>query len=99
MDRGIFETIYCQPLIKTTTDQLSELYRDSYGQEPFVRVLAEPPAIKNVNFTNFCDIFPVYAQGKIVVFSAIDNLIKGAAGQAIQNMNIICELPETLGLL
>ena len=99
MDRGIAETIYCQPMEKVTPQQLARLYENFYADEPFVRVGKAPPATKNVAFSNFCDVYATVAHGKVVVFSAIDNLIKGAAGQAVQNMNLICELPETMGLL
>ena len=99
MDRGIGESIYCHPLTKVRQKDLTQLYRNIYAKEPFVRVLDHPPATKDVSFTNFCDVYPTVAKGKVVVFSAIDNLVKGAAGQAIQNMNIICGLPETMGLL
>jgi len=99
MDRGIAESIYCRPTRTVKAAELLDLYRAFYASEPFVRVLTKPPATKNVSYTNFCDVFPTFVGGKIAVFSAIDNLIKGAAGQAIQNMNIICGLPETMGLL
>lgn len=99
MDRGILETIYCQPLTSTSEKELLNLYRSFYADEPFVRVLDGPPKTKDVTGTNFCDVFVTVAKHKIIVFSAIDNLIKGAAGQAIQNMNIICGLDETMGLL
>ncbi|MBN1765512.1 MAG: N-acetyl-gamma-glutamyl-phosphate reductase [Sedimentisphaerales bacterium] len=98
-DRGIYESVYCHPLEKISDDMLLQLYHDFYAGEPFVRVLAKPPAVKDVAFTNFCDIFPTQARGKMMVFSAIDNLIKGAAGQAVQNMNLICGFEETMGLL
>ncbi|MCF7956908.1 MAG: N-acetyl-gamma-glutamyl-phosphate reductase [Phycisphaerae bacterium] len=99
IDRGIAETIYCQPMGKVTHDDLSKLFNRFYADEPFVRILDKPAAIKNVAHTNYCDIFPTVAKGKVIIFSAIDNLVKGAAGQAIQNMNIIFGLEETLGLL
>lgn len=98
-DRGIGESIYCQPLKRVTSKDLLDLYQSFYKDEPFVRILNQPPAIKDVAHTNYCDIFPVVVQNRIVLFSAIDNLIKGAAGQAIQNMNLICNLNETAGLL
>ena len=98
-DRGISETIYCRPLADLTGEKISSLFNDFYADEPFVRVLEKPPTTKNVAYTNYCDVFAAPARGKIVIFSAIDNLIKGAAGQAVQNMNIICDLPETMGLL
>lgn len=99
MDRGIFETIYCRPTADTAPEKLIPLFQSYYADEPFIRILHEPPKTKNVAHTNFCDIFPTVAKGKIIVFSTIDNLIKGAAGQAVQNMNLICQLPETMGLL
>ena len=99
MDRGIAETIYCKPLAKVVQQDLIQLYRDFYADEPFVRVLEAPPSTKSVAFSNYCDVYPTVAKDRIIAFSAIDNLVKGAAGQAIQNMNIICNLPETMGLL
>jgi N-acetyl-gamma-glutamyl-phosphate reductase len=97
-DRGILSTVYCQPKKKTTGEQLSELYKDFYASELFVQISNEAPAVKNVAGTNYCHIHPAFVKGKIVIFSAIDNLVKGASGQAIQNMNIIFGLEETLGL-
>ena len=99
MDRGIGESIYCRPTEKVTAEQLGNLYREFYAEERFVRVLGKPPATKQVAYSNFCDVFATVAGGKVVVFSAIDNLVKGAAGQAVQNMNIICGLEEGMGLL
>jgi N-acetyl-gamma-glutamyl-phosphate reductase len=63
-----------------------------------VQICKDSPAVKDVAGTNYCHIFPTCVKGWIIVFSAIDNLIKGASGQAIQNMNIIFGLEETLGL-
>jgi len=97
-DRGILSTIYCQPKQKVGSKQLSELYNDFYSGEPFVQILNNPPAVKDVWGTNYCHIFPTVVKGRVVVFSAIDNLVKGASGQAIQNMNIVFGLEETLGL-
>jgi len=97
-DRGILSSVYCQPQKDVTAEDLSQLYRDFYAHEPFVRICDESPTVKNVAATNYCHIFPAATKGKIVVFSAIDNLVKGASGQAIQNMNIIFGLEETLGL-
>ena len=79
------------------------LYADAYADEPFVRVRDEPPNVKDVRDTNFCDLtvrlVDAGEETNIVVFAAIDNLIKGASGQAIQNMNAVFELEETCGLL
>ena len=98
-DRGILSTVYCKPKEKVNNDQLIRLYSDFYKGEPFVQICQNPPAVKDVAGTNNCHIFPAFVKGKIVSFSAIDNLVKGASGQAIQNMNIIFDLEETLGLL
>ncbi len=97
-DRGILSSVYCQPKGKTSSEQLLKLYNDFYANEPFVRICSNSPAVKDVAGTNYCHIFPTFVKGMIVSFSAIDNLVKGAAGQAIQNMNIIFGLEETLGL-
>ncbi len=96
-DRGILSSVYCQPKAKTDTEKLLKLYRDFYGTEPFVQICEGAPAVKDVAGTNYCHIFPTCVKGTVVVFSAIDNLVKGASGQAIQNMNIIFGLEETLG--
>ncbi len=97
-DRGILSTVYCQPKGKTRGEQLTKLYKDFYSGEPFVQILNNAPAVKDVAETNYCHIFVSCVKDKIVVFSAIDNLVKGASGQAIQNMNIIFGFEETLGL-
>jgi N-acetyl-gamma-glutamyl-phosphate reductase len=97
-DRGILSSVYCVPKGKVTAEQLDKLYRDFYTDEPFVQICSDSPSVKDVAKTNFCQIFATMVKGKVVVFSAIDNLVKGASGQAIQNMNIICDLDETLGL-
>jgi len=97
-DRGILSTVYCDPKKDLSQDELNEIYNTFYHSEPFVQVLNGPPAVKNVAKSNYCHVYPTAAKGKIICFSAIDNLIKGASGQAIQNMNIIFGLDETLGL-
>jgi N-acetyl-gamma-glutamyl-phosphate reductase len=98
-DRGILSTVYCQPKGKTNSEQLAKLYEDFYADEPFIQMRNDAPGVKEVAGTNYCHIFISCVKGKIVVFSAIDNLVKGASGQAVQNMNIIFGLDETLGLL
>jgi len=97
-DRGILSTVYCRPVQQLTSQQLLQLYTDFYAKEPFVRVVKNAPAVKDVAGTNYCHVFPALVKDSVVVFSAIDNLVKGASGQAIQNMNIIFGLEETLGL-
>ena len=98
-DRGILSTVYCQPKGKLDNEQLEKLYHEFYTNERFVRVCKNAPGVKDVAGTNYCHIFPTIVKGTIVSFSAIDNLVKGASGQAIQNMNIIFGLDETLGLI
>jgi N-acetyl-gamma-glutamyl-phosphate reductase len=106
-DRGILSTVYCQPVChsqrseesKITDEQLRKLFLDFYSDEPFVVIVDASPEVKDVAGTNYCHIFPTIVKDRVVVFSAIDNLIKGASGQAIQNMNIIFGIDETLGLL
>jgi N-acetyl-gamma-glutamyl-phosphate reductase len=97
-DRGILSTVYCQPTGKVNDKQLLKLYRDFYKAEPFVQICTDTVAVKDVAGTNQCHIFVTCVKGRIVAFSAIDNLVKGASGQAVQNMNIIFGLKETLGL-
>jgi N-acetyl-gamma-glutamyl-phosphate reductase len=98
-DRGILSTVYCEPTGKTDTEQLMKLYEDFYADEPFVQVRADAPAVKDVAGTNYCHVSVACVKGTIVCFSAIDNLVKGASGQAIQNMNILFGLEETMGLV
>ncbi|HUW18977.1 MAG TPA: N-acetyl-gamma-glutamyl-phosphate reductase [Sedimentisphaerales bacterium] len=98
-DRGILSTVYCQPKGKVTGEQLPKLYKDFYAGEPFVQIVTGSPAVKDVAGTNYCHIFATVVKGRIVSFSAIDNLVKGASGQAVQNMNIVFGLEETLGLV
>ena len=102
MDRGILSTIYATPKKALTSETLAALYRDFYAGEPFVRVLpaGSLPSTAFVRGSNFCDIAPLldHRTGRIIVVSAIDNLVKGASGQAVQNMNLICGFPETMGL-
>ncbi len=100
-DRGILSSIYARPKVSVSKEKLGELYSKFYNSEFFVRVLNGPPHLKAVTRSNFCDIYPtISVDGKtIIIFSAIDNLIKGASGQAIQNLNIICGFNESEGLL
>ncbi len=97
-DRGILSTVYSEPKQDISNDKLLQLYKDFYSGEPFVQVRKDTPGVKDVAGTNYCHVFPAIVKGRIVTFSAIDNLVKGASGQAIQNMNILFGLKETLGL-
>ena len=99
LDRGILETIYVK---KTRKGQnIVELYKKFYKKEPFIRIKKEGefPRIKDVVRTNFCDIGIKDEGENLIIVSVIDNLIKGASGQAVQNMNIMCKFPEGAALL
>jgi N-acetyl-gamma-glutamyl-phosphate reductase len=100
VDRGILTTIYARPTGKMDEIKLKELYTAFYTNAPFVRLRKQEPAIKDVRGTNYCDLFVTYDKrtNMVIVISVIDNLIKGAAGQAVQNMNIMFGLEETKGL-
>jgi len=103
IDRGILETIYFRSRKLSSAAELLEIYSRRYEKEPFVRIYApgELPDIRSVEHTNFCDIGVKFdpATGRAVVVTVIDNLGKGAAGQAIQNMNLMLGVEETEGLL
>ena len=103
MSRGILSTIYAKLSSPVTDAEIKELYESFYKDESFVRLCAPGayPATQFVRGSNFCDIgFKADNRtGRIVILAVIDNLVKGAAGQAVQNMNLMCGLPETRGLL
>jgi len=100
MTRGILTTAYATLAGKREIEEIRKLYADFYKDEPFVRVTDSPPHTKHTFGSNFCLVYPAIDQrtGRLIVISAIDNLVKGASGQAIQNMNIMLGLPETTGL-
>jgi len=103
IERGILSTIYLKkkPKAKLKAKSVLELYKNFYKNEPFIRIRPEGdfPRIKDVVKTNFCDIGVKDFGSTIIVISVIDNLLKGAASQAVQNMNIMYKLPEKTGLL
>lgn len=102
VNRGILSTCYASLVGPGSTSELLKTYQAFYANERFVRLLPEGelPNIAMVRGTNFCDIGLVVdpRTGRVVVVSVIDNLVKGAAGQAVQNMNLMCALDENLGL-
>jgi len=102
MNRGILETIYLQVTKPISTQEIVKIYKRFYQKEPFVRIFENDlPSIKSIYKTNFCDIGLKYDREKhlLIVVSVIDNLLKGAAGQAVQNFNIMHGFPEISGLL
>ena len=100
MDRGILTTIYARALGKAGPERVVEVWEEAYRDEPFVRVLRESlPETKWVTGTNLCLLGACEgAGGTVVLFSAIDNLIKGASGQAVQNFNLLFGIDETTAL-
>jgi N-acetyl-gamma-glutamyl-phosphate reductase len=99
--RGIYCTAHARLAGGVSADDARELYRSTYRGEPFVRIRENAPELTHVTHTNYCDIFVTVdpGSGQLIVVSAIDNLVKGAAGQAIQNMNILLGIPEATGLV
>ncbi len=106
MTRGILATCYA-PLMPDwpaggpdPQAAIREVYAEFYAGEPFVKVVDQPPATKQTRGSNLCLIYPTvdHRSGRLVIISVLDNLVKGAAGQAIQNMNVMLGLPETMGL-
>jgi N-acetyl-gamma-glutamyl-phosphate reductase len=99
MDRGILCTIYGTPTGGASEDDLLDVMRKFYADKPFVRVVEHLPATKDVSGTNFCDITIRCARGRVIVLACLDNLIKGAAGVAVQNFNLMNGFDETTALL
>ncbi|TET40400.1 MAG: N-acetyl-gamma-glutamyl-phosphate reductase, partial [Dehalococcoidia bacterium] len=106
MTRGILSSCYARlkngKLAKGAKgkEELQQLYRDFYRDDPFVRITKEPPETKHTWGNNVCFIYPTIdlRTRNLIIISCIDNLVKGGAGQAIQNMNLMLKLPETTGL-
>jgi N-acetyl-gamma-glutamyl-phosphate reductase len=110
LSRGMFATCYARlspeflSLIgndpANVRKALLERWTDFYKNDPFVRIVDAPPTTKQVQGSNYCYVHPTFDQrtGRLVTFSALDNLVKGAAGEGVQNMNILAGLPETTGL-
>lgn len=102
LNRGIVSTVYLKLSQTVSEEKIHEIYADFYKNEKFVRVLPQGAVstLKNVKFSNFCDIslHLDMRTNRLVIVSSIDNMVKGAAGQAVQNMNIVCGFAEDTGL-
>ncbi|MFO8100730.1 MAG: N-acetyl-gamma-glutamyl-phosphate reductase [Dehalococcoidia bacterium] len=100
MTRGMLSSCYAGLKKEIKPDKVMDIYREFYRDEPFVRVVDNPPQTKHTLGNNFCLIYPAVdaRTGRLIVISCIDNLVKGGAGQAVQNMNLMLGLPETRGL-
>src|SRR3954471_6845158 len=99
MDRGILSTCYAEPTGEFDEQSLLNVIKNFYANERFVRVTSVLPTTKQVFGTNFCDITVRTVRGRVVIISAIDNLIKGASGAAVQNFNLMHGIAETTALL
>ena len=100
VDRGILSTTYSKPKKDISEKLVLKIFKDYYGNEPFIRLVEQVPSLKQVRGTNFADLYVTY-DGRtktIITVSVIDNLVKGAAGQAVQNMNLMLDLNEDEGL-
>jgi N-acetyl-gamma-glutamyl-phosphate reductase len=102
MDRGILSTVYVRLIKKMKTEELLSTFQEDYREGPFIRVYPKGklPNTKDVRGSNFCDIGAMVSEpdDRAVIVTAIDNLVKGASGEAVQNMNIMLGFPETMGL-
>jgi N-acetyl-gamma-glutamyl-phosphate reductase len=99
MDRGILSTAYSVPTSGVTEARLFDALRAFYAGKPFVRVVEHLPATKDTTNTNFCDVTVRLVRGRVLTISCLDNLIKGAAGAAVQNFNLMYGHGETTALL
>ena len=97
--RGIFASCYLETTVQLTNEDIQNLYKHFYEGSFFVRWSENSPDINWVKNTNFCDLSAHTSGSQVVIFSAIDNLVKGAAGQAVQNMNLMFGLDEKTGLI
>jgi N-acetyl-gamma-glutamyl-phosphate reductase len=100
MTRGILAACHVRPARPTDQPELDELYRAAYDDEPFIELVADPPATRHVAGSNTCRLHARFDErtGRVLVLGALDNLVKGAAGQAVQAFNVLFGLPETAGL-
>jgi N-acetyl-gamma-glutamyl-phosphate reductase len=100
LDQGLLASCYVTPVNGISADEVRDLFRDAYEGEPFIELADSPPGVREVRDTNLCRIHATVepATGRVLVFSAIDNLWKGAAGQGVQDLNLMLGLDETEGL-
>jgi N-acetyl-gamma-glutamyl-phosphate reductase len=98
IDQGLLASCYVTPTEPLSRDAARELFERAYADEPFVEVIEEPPHTRDVRFTNRATVYVTVAGDRVLAFCAIDNLWKGAAGQGVQDLNLMLGLPETEGL-
>ena len=98
MDRGILTTAYGRLRLGATESQLIDALRQAYASSPFLRVVDHLPSTKDTAYSNYCDLSVRVVGDRAILVSTIDNLIKGASGAAVQNMNLLFGIPETTAL-
>jgi N-acetyl-gamma-glutamyl-phosphate reductase len=98
IDQGLMASCYAKPSEPLDRDAVRELYASTYADEPFVELIDAPPHTRDVRFTNRATVYVTADADRVLSFCAIDNLWKGAAGQAVQALNLMLDLPETEGL-
>jgi N-acetyl-gamma-glutamyl-phosphate reductase len=101
LDQGEMASCYVTTTRPVAAEELQQMYAGAYAEEPFVELVARPPGVLEVRETNYCRVFAAADAhtGKVIAFGAIDNLWKGTSSQAVQNLNVMFDLPETRGLL
>ncbi len=99
IDQGLMASCYVRPTRELKADEVRALFEDAYREDPFVELVDSPPGVRDVRDTNLCRIHATAVNGTVLVFAAIDNLWKGAAGQAVQDLNLMLGYDETEGLL
>jgi N-acetyl-gamma-glutamyl-phosphate reductase len=101
LDQGLLASCYVTPAQGISAEEVRELFEDFYRDEPFIEIADGPPGVREVRDTNLCRVYATVepATGRVLAFGAIDNLWKGAAGQAVQDLNLMLGLEETSGLL
>jgi N-acetyl-gamma-glutamyl-phosphate reductase len=99
IDQGLMASCYVRPNREVSADEVRALFEDAYRDDPFVELVDSPPGVRDVRDTNLCRIHATAVNGTVMTFAAIDNLWKGAAGQAVQDLNVMLGYDETEGLL
>jgi N-acetyl-gamma-glutamyl-phosphate reductase len=98
IDQGLLASCYVRPSRAISADEVRGLFEDAYRDDPFVELVDSPPGVRDVRDTNLCRIHATAVNGTVIVFAAIDNLWKGAAGQAVQDLNLMLGYDEAEGL-
>ena len=98
IDQGLMASCYVRASREVGADEVREMFEAAYRDDPFVELVDSPPGVRDVRDTNLCRIHVTVVEGTVISFAAIDNLWKGAAGQAVQDLNLMLGYDETEGL-